>query len=223
MGGAMNFVSAIAQTIAGPEAAGKISQVVGEISNGTISSGNIISKAAQISGYRLGQQGIVSQMAKNADSAAGFAGLLGADIGDDAAATIQNVSKKIAELGKTSEGQKQFIEKINGELSREGNLFNDISDDVIKSFKARMGSAGSVMNNVNATTTDYAKVLGKEKGGGLTAARLGLFADPELGKTRLGMTAGAYGAGAVGLRVLSGGDLTHNARGESDIAGIPFY
>lgn len=33
---------------------------------------------------------------------------------------------------------------------------------------------------------------------------------------------GAYAAGAVGLRVLSGGNLTHNNTGERDIAGIPF-
>lgn len=33
---------------------------------------------------------------------------------------------------------------------------------------------------------------------------------------------GTYAAGAVGLRVLSGGNLTHNNTGERDIAGIPF-
>lgn len=40
--------------------------------------------------------------------------------------------------------------------------------------------------------------------------------------TRAGVTAGAYGAGAVGLRYMSGGNLGTNANGESDIAGIPF-
>lgn len=33
---------------------------------------------------------------------------------------------------------------------------------------------------------------------------------------------GTYAAGAIGLRVLSGGNLTHNNTGERDIAGIPF-
>lgn len=33
---------------------------------------------------------------------------------------------------------------------------------------------------------------------------------------------GTYAAGAVGLRVISGGTLTHNNTGERDIAGIPF-
>jgi hypothetical protein len=40
--------------------------------------------------------------------------------------------------------------------------------------------------------------------------------------TRAGVTAGVYGAGAVGLRYASGGNLTTNSNGESDIAGIPF-
>lgn len=40
--------------------------------------------------------------------------------------------------------------------------------------------------------------------------------------TRAGVTAGVYGAGAIGLRYMSGGNLTTNANGESDIAGIPF-
>lgn len=38
---------------------------------------------------------------------------------------------------------------------------------------------------------------------------------------RLGVTAGAYMAGAVGLRYADGGTLTRNSDGESDIAGIP--
>ena len=33
---------------------------------------------------------------------------------------------------------------------------------------------------------------------------------------------GTYVGGSVGLRVLSGGSLTHNNTGERDIAGIPF-
>ena len=33
---------------------------------------------------------------------------------------------------------------------------------------------------------------------------------------------GTYAAGTVGLRIISGGSLTHNNTGERDIAGIPF-
>lgn len=39
---------------------------------------------------------------------------------------------------------------------------------------------------------------------------------------RLGTTAALYGAGAVGLRHMSGGSLMYNDMGERDIAGIPF-
>lgn len=39
---------------------------------------------------------------------------------------------------------------------------------------------------------------------------------------RYGVTAGAVGAGAIGARYASGGDLTHNSKGKKDIAGIPF-
>ena len=35
---------------------------------------------------------------------------------------------------------------------------------------------------------------------------------------RYGVTAGAVGAGAIGARYASGGDLTHNSKGEKDIA-----
>lgn len=38
---------------------------------------------------------------------------------------------------------------------------------------------------------------------------------------KVGVSAGVYGAGAVGLRYAGGGTLTRNNRGESDIAGIP--
>lgn len=41
-------------------------------------------------------------------------------------------------------------------------------------------------------------------------------------RTRIGLTAGAYVGGALGIRALSGGTLTVNSDGEEDIAGIPF-
>lgn len=40
--------------------------------------------------------------------------------------------------------------------------------------------------------------------------------------TRMGVTAGAYMAGASGVRYLSGGSVGYNSKGERDIAGIPF-
>ena len=39
---------------------------------------------------------------------------------------------------------------------------------------------------------------------------------------RIGAAAGLYAGGAIGTRYLTGGTLTYNNEGESDIAGIPF-
>ena len=39
---------------------------------------------------------------------------------------------------------------------------------------------------------------------------------------RIGTAAGAVTAGNVGVRVMSGGSLTYNSKGERDIVGIPF-
>ena len=66
----------------------------------------------------------------------------------------------------------------------------------------------------------YKAVTGKNLGFINTA--VGYFSDPTYGAGRLKAGLGAYAIGAIGMRYLSGGDLTHNARGERDIAGIPF-
>ena len=50
----------------------------------------------------------------------------------------------------------------------------------------------------------------------------GYFGDETYGGKRVGTVLGAGAATAVGVRYLSGGNLTTNAQGERDIAGIPF-
>ena len=50
----------------------------------------------------------------------------------------------------------------------------------------------------------------------------GYFGDETYGGKRIGTVLGAGAATAVGVRYLSGGNLTTNAQGERDIAGIPF-
>lgn len=62
---------------------------------------------------------------------------------------------------------------------------------------------------------------GAEDGLGMKALS-GFFQDPEFGSVRTKTVLGGGMAGAVGIRYLSGGDISHNARGEKDIAGIPF-
>ena len=74
------------------------------------------------------------------------------------------------------------------------------------------------MDSVNSALKE---VTGKDKMGYLKFAQ-GYFGDKTYGKTRVKAAVGAYAAGAVGTRYLSGGSLTSNAQGERDIAGIPF-
>ena len=70
---------------------------------------------------------------------------------------------------------------------------------------------------------DLAEYIGRKKPGiGYGNMAKGYFGDETYGKTRTKAAIGAGVATAVGVRYLSGGNLTINAQGERDIAGIPF-
>jgi hypothetical protein len=49
------------------------------------------------------------------------------------------------------------------------------------------------------------------------------FTEPGKQKQRMIAGAAAYAAGSVGVRLLDGGSLTRNSKGEKDIAGVPFF
>lgn len=74
------------------------------------------------------------------------------------------------------------------------------------------------VDSVNSALKD---VTGKDKMGYAKFAQ-GYFGDKTYGGTRVKTALGAGAAAAVGVRYLSGGNLTTNAQGEHDIAGIPF-
>ena len=58
---------------------------------------------------------------------------------------------------------------------------------------------------------------------GIIGATLdGYFNDKTYGATRKKAALGAGAATAIGVRYLSGGNMTTNSMGERDIAGIPF-
>lgn len=59
-------------------------------------------------------------------------------------------------------------------------------------------------------------------GPGIGATLSGYFGDEVYGGTRTAVTLGGTAAGAVGMRYLSGGNLTTDAQGQRNIAGIPF-
>lgn len=60
--------------------------------------------------------------------------------------------------------------------------------------------------------------FGRESGVGVLRTAQGFMSNP----TRAKVAVGAYAGAAVGARVLSGGSLTTNNRGERDIVGVPF-
>lgn len=94
--------------------------------------------------------------------------------------------------------------------------------DSISKFKSE--GMGALYHKFNTGAISAEEALGRKVGEGLgvKGTLSGFFGDAEYGSTRLKTTIGAGVAGAIGARYLSGGDLTHNSRGERDIAGIPF-
>ena len=86
-------------------------------------------------------------------------------------------------------------------------------DDLAKSFK--MLSNGRI---------DAANEAQREALRGMGQAAKNYYFDGTLGERalRIGATAGAVGAAAVGTRYATGGTATTNNRGQRDIAGIPF-
>lgn len=74
---------------------------------------------------------------------------------------------------------------------------------------------------IDSVNSALKEVTGKEKMGYMNFAK-GYFGDKQYGGTRIKTAIGGAAATAVGVRYLSGGNLTTNSRGEHDIAGIPF-
>lgn len=143
------------------------------------------------------------------------------DVGDDAA---KAVSDEIARLSKTKTG----VGKIYGaakKIAADPGSFG-LDDEAIKSFTDMSKKYETFRSATTVKARDQAlgELFGRtgKEGAGLGAVTSGFFGDPELGSARKLIVGGIYGGGALGLRTLSGGDLTHNARGENDIAGIPF-
>lgn len=88
-----------------------------------------------------------------------------------------------------------------------------------KAFQESIEAYKKIMAEDNPLT-----YFGREGQGNLKVSTKigGLLRDPEYGGTRIKTAIGAYAGAAVGARVLSGGNLTTNSRGEHDIVGIPF-
>ena len=74
----------------------------------------------------------------------------------------------------------------------------------------------------NKRTQDMIDTGSFERDQFFTEKALDYYRDPEYGNKRKWATVGAVGAIGLGSRLATGGDLTHNGRGERDIVGIPF-
>lgn len=110
---------------------------------------------------------------------------------------FESFARDIAQRGAGNNASKAYQETL-ANFNKKSDLFNN--GDAVAYFGRKNGSIGW----------------------GNTAK--GYFFDPQdgLGKTRMLTTFGGAAAGAVGMRYLSGGNLTTDAQGQRNIAGIPF-
>lgn len=138
--------------------------------------------------------------------------------------TIENIAKNV-DLKKNDEIIKFVNENIN-DLAKIDD--NEAFQTAIKTYKDNMDILSKHNVDLTKSTGDRMnaarELLGrKEKPGlGIKGTVEGFYTDAEFGDTRFKATlAGAAGI-AVGGRLVSGGSLTTNSRGERDIAGIPF-
>lgn len=120
----------------------------------------------------------------------------------DEFAQLQNQGFKAAKTT-ASEGEAKALENYQKLIQNYQDFQNgshNLTDEALRSMYNRGDKAGIGYNN-----------LAK-----------GYFGDETYGGKRIGTVLGAGVAVGVGMRYLSGGNLTKNAQGERDIAGIPF-
>lgn len=126
------------------------------------------------------------------------------------------IDKNLRKSGMSSADMMKGMESAVSELESKGAFKKALDDETfakaLEEFKSKQGK----------TPLEY---FGREAQGNLTVRQklTGAVLDPEYGKTRLKAAAGGAAATAIGVRYLSGGNLTTNSRGEHDIAGIPIF
>ena len=137
------------------------------------------------------------------------------------------------------EGLSEFMKtKESGLMNRDEvleNIQGHISDDTrtkalnasskkISAYQAGGNKISQYMES-GATVEAAEAYLGRKEGTGLGGMNIvaGYFGDAEHGMHRVKTAAAGTAVGAVGARYLQGGNMTTNANGEKDIAGIPFF
>lgn len=125
--------------------------------------------------------------------------------------TGQNIASERSLLRNSMKNMKSGSKELAAATKRYDELTNQLSG-IQSTYR------NATVDSVNAAMKD---ITGKDKMGYVNFAK-GYFGDKQYGGTRKKTAIGAAAAGAVGVRYLSGGNLTTNAQGEHDIAGIPF-
>ena len=138
--------------------------------------------------------------------------------------SVNELNKTIIDNSKLSASL--HTENIQKSLSTMFQGVNIPEEEAIKMAKTVNGKNYQDFQNSNRTLDNEAlraMYNRKDKPGiGYGNLAKGYFGDETYGGKRIGTVLGAGAATAVGVRYLSGGNLTTNAQGERDIAGIPF-
>ena len=135
------------------------------------------------------------------------------------AANGSNAARKIAKGSTVKANTLDDVEKLINGNNVNFNTKNKTIDEQLKRVREGINNR----DELTASNEALAQFLGREKPGlGYSNVVKGYFGDEVYGKARR-QTAivGAAGIG-IGGRYLSGGNLTTNAQGERNIAGIPF-
>lgn len=189
--------------------------------------GNVAKTAGEIIGFDSGK--ISSAFVTNAVE-------MGIDAVNKSRATsakgIINMAIKKGELDEaaikglqeTLKGPRGALIEEAGKIAKNSNIQDEVFKKAATDFIGKTDAYNKIMKKNGATAADINAFLGK-KGDTLSPLTKlqGFYGNEELGRTRKTLVRGGVVGAAIGARVLSGGNLTTNSRGEHDIAGIPFF
>lgn len=127
------------------------------------------------------------------------------------------MDKALRKSGISAQSQMTGMEKAIENLEKSGAFSEALKDETFAKALSEFKSKQGVTNNL--------EYFGREAKGNLSITQKlnGAVFDPEYGSTRIKTGIAVAGGTVLTTRYLSGGNLTTNARGERDIAGIPIF
>lgn len=170
-------------------------------------------------GFVNGAKGMIKSAAGWMDGATG--GVVGNAMENNG--VIQALKKTMSTSGETKKMVNRKLSQEEGDLMHSAlNTRRDALNASALEEGADIAGIGAHSNALSAQMDNIAAGKGVNMEQGAFGNVKDYYGNKQKGAARAGITLGAYGAAAVGGRFASGGDLTTNNRGESDIAGIPF-